>query len=168
MIRNNKTITNKLMSNPRGFGFTLIELLVVVAIIGLLASIISVSLTSSRIKARDTKRISQMKQLKTGLDLYFSYASGYPPTTTWNSNVGQLLQCSGTDILIIPNDPIAPTFTYNYIGSGASSTGCGGTVVGAYEIQFYIEKQGRYYIMNQDGALRDAITGTPLTFDSLL
>ncbi len=45
-------------------GFTLIELLVVVAIIGLLSSIVTVSVSSARNKALDTERMETMRQLE--------------------------------------------------------------------------------------------------------
>ncbi len=51
-------------------GFTLIELLVVIAIIGILASIMVVSLTNAQKKARDAKRQSELNQLRTALTLY--------------------------------------------------------------------------------------------------
>ena len=51
-------------------GFTLIELLVVIAIIGLLSSTVLASLDSARAKARDTKRISDIKEIQKGLELY--------------------------------------------------------------------------------------------------
>jgi prepilin-type N-terminal cleavage/methylation domain-containing protein len=53
-------------------GFTLIELLVVIAIIGLLATIAIISLNSARRNSRDTRRISDMKQLQTAMEMYFN------------------------------------------------------------------------------------------------
>lgn len=44
-------------------GFSLIEILVVIAIIGIIATIISVSLLGARDKARDTKRKAEISQI---------------------------------------------------------------------------------------------------------
>jgi len=64
------------MKNNRGF--TLIELLVVIAIIGILASVILASLDSARTKAQDAQRISDVKSLKTALEMYYQDNGGYP------------------------------------------------------------------------------------------
>ncbi|MBI4837354.1 MAG: prepilin-type N-terminal cleavage/methylation domain-containing protein [Candidatus Portnoybacteria bacterium] len=62
----------------RNNGFTLIELLVVIAVIGLLASIVLVSLNSARGKARDTKRKADLRQVQTALEMYFNDNNTYP------------------------------------------------------------------------------------------
>jgi len=59
-------------------GFTLVELMVVIAIISLLTGIIVSNLTSSRAKARDAKRISDVGQIQLALELYFDRCKSYP------------------------------------------------------------------------------------------
>ena len=51
-------------------GFTLIELLVVIAIIGILSSVVLVSLNTARAKARDVKSLSDMHQMQIALEFY--------------------------------------------------------------------------------------------------
>lgn len=59
-------------------GFTLIELLVVIAIIGLLASVVLVSLNKARAKARDARRQSDLDSIKVALELYYDNHNSYP------------------------------------------------------------------------------------------
>ncbi|MCX6730036.1 MAG: type II secretion system protein [Candidatus Portnoybacteria bacterium] len=71
------------MSNKRGF--TLIELLVVISIIGILATIVLVSLGSARIKARSARRITDLNQIRIALEMYYSENGLYPVVGGWQS-----------------------------------------------------------------------------------
>jgi prepilin-type N-terminal cleavage/methylation domain-containing protein len=66
------------MKNNRK-GFTLIEMLVVVAIVGLLSSVVVVGVGGARQKARDAKRVSDVRQIQTWFES--SYTTEYP--TAW-------------------------------------------------------------------------------------
>lgn len=59
-------------------GFTLIELLVVIAIIGFLVVLAMVSMDNAKQKARDARRLADMKQMTTALDLYYDYNETFP------------------------------------------------------------------------------------------
>lgn len=62
-------------------GFTLIELLVVISIIGMLSSVVLASISNVKAKARDVKRLSDLRQLVTVLELYKSKNGVYPNNT---------------------------------------------------------------------------------------
>ena len=58
--------------------FTLIELLVVIAIIGFITSVVMASLISAQRDARDKRRVSDLKQLQTALELYHTDNQMFP------------------------------------------------------------------------------------------
>ncbi|MFA4936787.1 MAG: type II secretion system protein [Patescibacteria group bacterium] len=77
-------------------GFTLIELLVVIAIIAILSTLAVVALGNARQKSRDAKRVSDVKQISTALELYFGDVSGYPvQTTTLGTAATTVVLCNG-------------------------------------------------------------------------
>ena len=64
-------------------GFTLIELLVVIAIIGVLASVVLVSLASSRQEARNTTYVQQLDEYQKALNLYYLEHGQFPAVSSW-------------------------------------------------------------------------------------
>jgi len=127
-------------------GFTLIELLIVIAIIGVLATISVVALDNARRRARDTKRLTDIRDTRSGLVIFANNRATYPepdaPTTLDLGGAGA--RClddngfhdgSGTDacegLIIMPRVPAEqnPARTpYRY-----------SRVSGGYEIKFQLE-----------------------------
>lgn len=69
---------NKSLRGSRVRGFTLIELLVVVSIIGLLSSVVLVSVKSAREKAVLAKTVAEMKSLQQAIEMYRNQFGFYP------------------------------------------------------------------------------------------
>ncbi|MFZ2310023.1 MAG: prepilin-type N-terminal cleavage/methylation domain-containing protein [Patescibacteria group bacterium] len=119
-------------------GFTLIELLVVVAIIGLLATLSIVALNNARARARDARRVADVKQIQTALELYYNDYGIYPATVPTSGTVIS----SGTTVYMsqVPTPPqpadgscaAATVYTYTVQDSNRSYslTYCLGTATG--------------------------------------
>nr|MCU0680529.1 prepilin-type N-terminal cleavage/methylation domain-containing protein [Planctomycetota bacterium] len=110
-LKQEKTMFKNLWKAERKINaFTLIELLVVIAIIAIIATLSVLALQSAREKARDAKRIADIKQLKTALELYYNDANGYPPASAFVA--GETLSYtdpqSGQVKTYINNIPSAP------------------------------------------------------------
>lgn len=112
-------------------GFTLIELLVVIAIIAVLSTLSVVSLSSARQKSRDTRRVSDIRQIQTALEMYaLNRTDGlYPVTSSANikgfclDDTGLVPTCVGAIFMKkIPSNPSPNGTDYIYSSDGTSYT----------------------------------------------
>ena len=102
------------MHNKRQ-GFTLIELLVVIAIIGILAGMVLVAMTGSRSKARDARRISDMRQLISAQEMYYGENDKYYQLATMPTVISTFLPQ-------VPVDPNSGSAYSTITNVGATNT----------------------------------------------
>ena len=108
--------------------FTLVELLVVVAIIGLLATLSVLALNNARAKARDAKRVADVRQMQTALELYFNDNQAY---TTVVTPGGTIASSTTVYMQIVPAPPTPPSGVAAYTYSQANT--------GTYNLQYLLE-----------------------------
>jgi prepilin-type N-terminal cleavage/methylation domain-containing protein len=120
-------------------GFTLIELLVVIAIIGILSSVVLVSVSGSQKKGRDGRRVSDIKQIQLALSLYYEANTDYPAGTTQTTSFATILgsTIAPSFISVLPNDPTSGK-SYGYV---AQPGGCdnNGTICSGYVLAAQLE-----------------------------
>jgi type II secretion system protein G len=113
-------------------GFTLIELLVVIAIIGMLSSVVLASMNSARTKARDARRLADIKQFQTALEFYYNDNGSYPisgwadaKNSSYVSRWTALETTMSNQIPALPLDPkgvsttsVTSGYSYSYYSGG--------------------------------------------------
>lgn len=118
------------------FGFTLIELLVVITIIGILVSLGTVSYSTTQKKARNSRRMQDLKAIQSAFEQYYADNSGSYPTTGCDPGTTYLPAGMPTDPKTgVAYSPACPTPGVNYRLSvplegtttegNASNTSCG-------------------------------------------
>jgi type II secretion system protein G len=131
-------------------GFTLIELMVVVAIIGILTAIVLGNIYSSRGRARDAKRISDISQIQLALEQYFDKCRQYPLTLTLvANNCTGVTATLGAYIAVLPTDPTTKA-NYDY-------------KVDAAKLDYVLHTT----LENTSGAISDGLAADPITPASL-
>ncbi|MEK7193911.1 MAG: type II secretion system protein [Patescibacteria group bacterium] len=110
-------------------GFTLVEVLIVVAIIGLLSSVILVGLGGFRSRGRDARRIADLREVQSALEIYYTKNQQYPVAASWGE-LSQTLTTAEIGVVQVPRDPLPRERTYYY---GVSSDMHGYVVGGKLE-----------------------------------
>jgi prepilin-type N-terminal cleavage/methylation domain-containing protein len=131
-------------------GFTLIELLVVIAIIGLLSTLAVVALNSARQRSRDVKRVADIRQIQTALELGFTETNQYPTGATY----GSAILGSATSSVLCKDASNPP----NSIWQGSTS-GCGAVYLGIIA-PAPTPPSGNQYVYNSPSASQYSITFT--------
>lgn len=95
-------------------GFTLIELLVVISIIAILMAMAVASYSNAQIKARDARRISDMKNIQSAMEQAYSVGGVYPDIVSGGGASGT---CTATSVILpqlspFPVDPKASNPAY--------------------------------------------------------
>lgn len=109
------------MKNKKNKGFTLFELLVSISIIGILTALASVAFSGAQKKARDARRVQDIKAIQTAAEQYYSQSNYVYPadrsSASWIINSQSVLS-------IFPTDPkTLTTYTYTH-PDGTNSTYC--------------------------------------------
>lgn len=147
MIKKQKGIT---LNESKGF--TLIELLVVIAVIGMISSIVLVALGPVRARARDTKRLAEVRQISLIFEQEATDSNTRPVGTCVGADA-DVSTCTPTNFVVVPNvsftvfkDPSTPGTACTSVSTGtcqysiSQAGGAAAATVGNYQICFYLEQ----------------------------
>ncbi len=135
------------------------------AIIGILASIVLVSLGSAREKARDAVRQSDIRQIATTLELYYLDSDKYVVSIS-GSPIPNTVKYALNSYIEVPDDPLGSEYGYTWVGN---TSGCGyGHEGKCFCVYAKLEGETDYPIFaaNETGtALLEEAPTSPLCFE---
>jgi len=118
MINSSKKIFQKVHYLQPKKGFTIIELLVVVAIIGIVSGIIVASVSGSKAKGRDAKRIADISVIQLALERYYDEKHYYPVDLSSSGND----DLSDYDSSVPTKDSSGNNYLYQALNSDNTAT----------------------------------------------
>lgn len=98
----------------------MIELLVVIAIVGIMSTIVTASLNSARSKARDARRLADIRAVQIALEMSYDKNGGYPASLSELTDAD-----SGRFLPVVPVPPVGAgqtEYAYAPIGEGEICT----------------------------------------------
>jgi prepilin-type N-terminal cleavage/methylation domain-containing protein len=135
--------------------FTLVELLVVIAIVGLLSTVAVVSLSSARVKARNSRRAADIRQLITAFSQAYDNSGSLPSVSaccvsqSCYGSYSSITANASVDTFLspyLPTKPVDPSDSnargyggYIYIGNWAGGAGFDGTFRAGAVLDFVLE-----------------------------
>jgi type II secretory pathway pseudopilin PulG len=111
----------------------------VIAIIGILASIILVSLATAQAKGRDAKRISDIKNIQLALAEYYNDNGMYPLNIYAGAGTPPASGLAPTYMSIVPLDPLNNTTQYLYVPITSTGTNCSAIPPTTYHLGVSLE-----------------------------
>jgi len=156
MKNKDKNMLKSFSVKKNAAGFTLVELLVVIAIIGLLASIVLVSLGPARQKARDAKRQSDLRQVNLAMEMSYDDSSvdcnGLDKYITSASVPTKICPTGGQYLSPFPSN-VAPN-NYVWVSNTAACTPTGLSSIPAgqwYCVYVQLESESAWFVTSQKG-----------------
>ncbi len=104
-------------------GFTLIELMITISIIAILATVGFLVYNNAQKAARISKRLQDLKAIRTAIELYKTSVGNYPnsTTTTCVDLLSGANSLSPTYMASVPKDPNT-TYCYKYTSDSATTS----------------------------------------------
>ncbi|MFH1522934.1 MAG: type II secretion system protein GspG [Patescibacteria group bacterium] len=109
-------------------------ILFVIFFVSIISTIAVVALNNARLKSRDARRISDIKQVQTALELYYNDNDKYPVVDSWKE-LAREIRKKPTYMSSLPQDPLGRDkyrYTYQSRDSGQD-----------YLIRFELEEKGK-------------------------
>ena len=130
--------------------FTLVELLIVLGIISTLITISIVSFRTAQVRARDTERISDIRQYQNSLEIFANKNNSLYPTFQ-SPIVASSVLCPVLEAVGCPEDPrpASAGIAYQYYSDGAGIAGS--PTATSYVLYAELEGSSDYWVACSDG-----------------